>query len=321
MNLEVRGGLGDEVAATAIVRELKRARPDEIVRVFQPNRPEVWLHNPWLNHGTVDAPAPDVTGDGKIGRFILRMDVLNRTGGSVAHRHAAQLGLQIADDTPEIWLTADERAVDFIAPARQPKTIALDVGTGWESKRWPTSRWAQLVPQLIADGWDVVAVGGDRTALSGELSSIKYTASFFNKTTIREAAVLLSQCALFMGQDSGLMHLAAAVGTPQVVVWGRTKWYDYGYYNTTSVFPYTDCGANCYRECYRPPKVKTSFSHCMDEIPVARVFDAVQLAARRFAYRPSEHRAETRTAIPRRGWTPKPPPKPCKCHIVERNRA
>ena len=301
MIFEVRGGLGDEVHATATVREYKRARPQEVVRVFQPSRPKVWLHNPWLNWGETESAAPGE----RAGRLLLRMDTADEKGqrfvqGQPVHRHAQQLGFQAIEDQPEIWLTPEELAVDYIPEGRRERTIAFDVGAGWESKRWPVERWRTVIGALRDEGFDVVGIGS-RDLCAGE-GGIPLTRNFFGQTDERELAVLLSQCALFLGHDSGPMHVAAAVGTPQVIIFGRTKWFNYAYHNTTSVFPYSECGENCYRQCYRPPKVEGKFSHCIEEIPVERVLGSVRLAARRYAYRPSELRPETRTVVPRKAW-------------------
>lgn len=305
MIFEVRGGLGDEIAATAIVREYKRARPDEIVRVFEPSRPSVWLHNPHLNWGKHDGGAPGRAA----GRFLLRMDSEDASGkslpsGSVAHRHAAQVGIEIVDDTPELWLTKEERDAEIIK--RPERTIALDIGAGWESKRWPYANWRKVIEALRADDWDVVGIGDARASAQDPGSPIPLTRDFYKQTSIRDLAVLLGQCALLLGHDSGPMHVAAAVGTPQVIVWGVTKWYNYGYYNTTSVFPYGECGENCYRECYNPPKVNGRFDHCLEKISVDRVLDAVRLSTRRWSYRPAELRPEARVGVPRRAWAPRP---------------
>lgn len=289
MIIEVTGGMGDDVAATAIVREYKRQRPAEIVQVVSA-RPEIWRFNPYVNWGSTLGAGDQVN---------LRMDSTSRSGGNAAHRHAQKLGIQIADDTPEIFLTVPEREACEVP--RPGKLIGIDVGTGWESKRWPYERWYQVVEALRAEGWDVVELGGKRNRVKGEEGRpLPATFSLFDKCSIRETAAWLSHCTLFLGHDSGLMHLAAAVGTPQVIVFGLTKWYEYAYYNATPVFPYSDCGQSCYRSCTRPPNVKGRFSHCLDEVSVDRVVDAARVALKRWPFRPVLSRPETRTHRPER---------------------
>lgn len=298
MIIEVRGGLGDEVAATAVVREYKRQHPDELVRVYEPTRPAIWLHNPWVNVGKTD--------NGK--HWCLRMDtewIIEdgsiyswKAGGSAPHRHAAQLGFQLVDDTPEIWLTDFERGENW-GIERPDRTIAIDVGAGWPSKRWPYGRWFEVVTALTAEGWDVIELGKRMRVVGEETKPMPFKLSFFAKRSIRETAAILSHCALFLGHDSGLFHLAAAVGTPQVVVFGGTRWSDYAYHNTTPVYPYSNCGEHCYKECYRPPKVKGRFTHCMDEISAQRVLETARMALRRWPFLPAPSRPETRIGIPR----------------------
>lgn len=309
MRIDVSGGIGDVIAATAAVREYKLQHPDEIVRIGNSSLPEIWDHNPYLNVGKTENGL----------RAGLRMD-LGRSdkGGNAAHAHAAQLGIQIVDDCPELWLTEEERSVQKFEKLvlddeknatdlksisaiveRPAKTVAIDVAAGWLSKKWPQERWAALCRRLLDSGWDVLEVGRGFDQGEARRGPIPSTRSYLDMTTVREVGVLISRCAYFLGHDSGLMHLAAAVGTPQVIVYGHTKPADYAYYNSISVFPYSSCGENCYQQCYREPKVRGRFSHCIDEISVDRVFAAVELAERRFPYTPVGGRQETRIGVPR----------------------
>jgi heptosyltransferase II len=110
---------------------------------------------------------------------------------------------------------------------RGARRIAIGAGASYGSaKCWPPSRFAEVANrlQLEADA-DVILFGTAAeatvsTAISTEMrqSPIDLT----GKTAIADLPALLSQCHLFIGNDSGAMHVAAAVGLPIVAVFGPT---------------------------------------------------------------------------------------------------
>lgn len=275
------GGLGDHLALTALVREVKRQVPNEAIIVHEPARPELWIGNPHINLGVGRQRWGDV-------HLSLNED---RYLGAMPHSFARQVGLQIVDDTPEIFLTEAER--DWV-PALPARTIALDPWAFWQSRRWPYERFLGLVSRLRADGWYTVELGKrDRKKSEGRVENPLGTdGSYFNLLGVRSTAALLEKCALFVGNDSGMMHLAAAVGTPQVAIFGAIRWYARAYFNTTPVFPYSECGQACFIDCFR--KVEGKKHHCMTEIGVDRVFEAVRVAAGRWR---AAHRVPAQLAV------------------------
>ena len=96
MKIEFKGGLGDELAMTAVIREVKRQRPDEIIR-WTPRRTWILDNNPWVNHGQ------------KMGETYRPVIHQNEKLGSIPHSFAKQIGLEpLADDTPELFLARGE---------------------------------------------------------------------------------------------------------------------------------------------------------------------------------------------------------------------
>ncbi len=105
--------------------------------------------------------------------------------------------------------------------------IAIGAGASYGSaKCWPPSRFAEVANRLQSEAdADVILFGtaaeaNVSTAISAEMrrSPIDLT----GKTAITDLPALLSQCHLFIGNDSGAMHVAAAVGLPIVAVFGPT---------------------------------------------------------------------------------------------------
>jgi heptosyltransferase-2 len=105
--------------------------------------------------------------------------------------------------------------------------IAIGAGASYGSaKCWPPSRFAEVANQLLAESdADVILFGtaGEAnvsTAISAEMRQPPIDLT--GKTAIADLPALLSQCHLFIGNDSGAMHVAAAVGLPIVAVFGPT---------------------------------------------------------------------------------------------------
>ncbi len=109
--------------------------------------------------------------------------------------------------------------------------IAMHPGSGGYStaRRWAPERFAQLADTLFYDtGGQLILVGGPEEAelhkqIIEFMQSEIPARSFAGKGNIRVAAAILEQADLFIGNDSGLMHLATAVGTPTVAIFGLTN--------------------------------------------------------------------------------------------------
>ncbi len=94
-----------------------------------------------------------------------------------------------------------------------------------ESRRWGSSNYVELIKQMVATyGIRVVLTGTEEDRKAGdelaEAAGTKFVKNFAGKTSIREAASIFSLAKFFVGNDSGPAHLAAAVGTPIVVLSG-----------------------------------------------------------------------------------------------------
>jgi heptosyltransferase II len=137
-------------------------------------------------------------------------------------------------DEPFIKLHVNEAsrtgAADQLAAAgvrRDVVRIAVGAGASYGSaKCWPPSRFAELANQLQAQ-WDadVILFGAPgETDVSLAIASEMKRApiDLTGKTAVADLPALLSQCHVFIGNDSGAMHVAAAVGLPAVAIFGPT---------------------------------------------------------------------------------------------------
>lgn len=152
-------------------------------------------------------------------------------GGAVRHKTAELADvLRVAPPPlPVVWTDAADRALAarLIPPGRP--VVALGPTANWQGKIWPPERFAALFEALAA-GELVGAVpavfagpGAEERALAAPLlDALPGAIDLAGRLSLPEAAACLQRCALFIGNDSGLMHLAAAAGTATLGLFGPT---------------------------------------------------------------------------------------------------
>jgi lipopolysaccharide heptosyltransferase I len=101
------------------------------------------------------------------------------------------------------------------------KYAVLMPGTNWETKRWPARRFAALVAPLQEKlGLESVVIGAaDAAPLAQQIPS---ALNLVGKTTLRQLVALLRNAQLVIANDSGPMHIAAALGRPLIALHGST---------------------------------------------------------------------------------------------------
>jgi ADP-heptose:LPS heptosyltransferase len=121
----------------------------------------------------------------------------------------------------------DDRAAD--ARAVRAGTVAIHPGSGSARKNWPLDRFIELACAIAARGSPIAWILGpaERGAEIGRaferaLHGIA-DAELWREIPLPALAARLSRCTLFVGNDSGASHLAAAVGCPSVVLFGSSS--------------------------------------------------------------------------------------------------
>ncbi len=135
-------------------------------------------------------------------------------------QHAALLGLDPAP-VPVTWTGEAERAKARTLLADGTPVVALCPTASWTPKMWPAERFAALFRRL-ADGplpnARAAVFGGpgarEREAVEPLLRALPGAIDLCGRLTLPEVVACLERCSLAMSNDSGLMHLAAATGTP-----------------------------------------------------------------------------------------------------------
>lgn len=130
---------------------------------------------------------------------------------------------------------ADKWFLNNCADSAGKFRIAVAPGGKWESKIWSVKNYQKVIGQLIEKyGVYPIIFGGAEDAVKGDelVSGWQTGANAAGKFTVRESAAALSECDLYLGNDTGTMHLAAAVGTPCVAIFAAIdypgRWYPFG---------------------------------------------------------------------------------------------
>ena len=144
-------------------------------------------------------------------------------------RPLQSLALYLDESAPMVHPTKEDAqfAERFLSDAGAP-LIALHPGSGSVKKNWPIHRWLEVANRLSErePGSELLLIIGE----ADEAQARAFRAGVHGRVRLREArdlslphlAAVLSRCALFLGHDSGISHLAAAAGTPSVVLFGPT---------------------------------------------------------------------------------------------------
>jgi len=148
--------------------------------------------------------------------------VMRRLSGRKHEQFAAVLGVSPAP-LPVVWTAPDDhaRAASLLADGRP--VIGLGPTANWAQKAWPAERFAALFQALEAGPLPgavpliLAGPGPEERALSAPLAALLPQAiDTTGMLSLPEAAACLQRCAVYIGNDSGLMHLAAAAGVPTV---------------------------------------------------------------------------------------------------------
>jgi len=137
---------------------------------------------------------------------------------------------------PAPWLRPLKSLQAALLPAGRP-WLVLGPTANWYRKVWPAERFAELALRLTAPdgalpGAGIAILGGpgdqERSMATPVLTALPQALDLVGKLDLPEVAAVLARAAIFIGNDSGLMHLAAAAGAPTLGLFGPTPSDEYG---------------------------------------------------------------------------------------------
>ncbi len=148
---------------------------------------------------------------------------------------AHALGLE-PPPAPAVWIAPEraQRIARLLADG--PPILAVAPAANWGGKQWPSDRFAAAVARLTGSGGAlagarlaVAAAERERTVAQAVLSSVPEGRRIeLVGGGLLDTAAVLARSALFIGNDSGLMHIAAAVGAPTLGLFGPSPEWRYG---------------------------------------------------------------------------------------------
>jgi heptosyltransferase-2 len=151
---------------------------------------------------------------------VERIHVVERYEETLKRIGCAATGKPSELHLPAEALDKARRRIDDALGSITP--IAANLGGKFATKKWIPELWAQLLNQL---GRPVVLLGADTEVAEAALIQSHLKVPFLNavnNTPLVESAALVAACGLVITHDSGLMHVAAALGKPIVSIWGHS---------------------------------------------------------------------------------------------------
>jgi heptosyltransferase-2 len=197
--------------------------------------------------------------------------------------HESDRLLALADEAPGVYpphlrpTTADERAAAAVVTG---EFVALAPGSIWGSKRWPyypalAARLGERIAVVVVGGKDDVGLGEQIVAAVGP--SGREAVNACGRLTLRESAALIGRASALVTNDSAPLHLATAMATPVVALFGPTVTeFGFGPLRAGDVALGVD-ELEC-RPCspHGPPQCPLGHHRCMRELTVEAVIAAIE---------------------------------------------
>jgi heptosyltransferase-2 len=308
--------LGDVVLTTPLLRAIRARHPQaDVTFVVQSRYADLLAGNPAVTRVVATAPREPMAALARrlgVREYDARIDLqasfrsrrlrrlLGGRWGTVNRRRAARLALiwlgvdlyptripaaeQFFEAAAGLDVRPDGRPAGVFPTADEEKraaalvpdgVVALVPGARWASKRWPAAHWRSLADRLAARGLALVAVGSaeERPLLSGPDVIDGYG------LPLAATAAVLRRARVVVASDTGLMHLATAVGRPVIALAGPTvRAFGYFPYGVAAQvverpLPCRPCSASGSHHC------PLGHHRCMIEITPDVVAQAVERAA------------------------------------------
>jgi ADP-heptose:LPS heptosyltransferase len=183
------------------------------------------------------------------------------------------LGVQCEQPPPLQYVSHPEVAARIENKMKGRPYVVIHPGSIMETKRWDPGKFSEVATDLSSKGFTIVVTAGpgEESVASDVVKRVQGTVILLG-LSIPELAELIRGARLYIGNDSGPMHLAAAVGTPVVAIWGSSdsrRWRPWGANHRVVQNPF-ECNP-----CpgYRCLVAKTPL--CIESVTVTQVQSAV----------------------------------------------
>ena len=215
------------------------------------------------------APSPLLLwGQQKTHSVEQQLALLGWTGVPVTDRPRTQLGI-----SPEAARAIDERLA--AAGLHDPKIALIHPAAAFATKQWATENFARVVEFLAERGYASVAIAAPHEKAIVESLADECSVQIVSlELSLPEVTALAARSQLFVGNDSGIAHIAAATGTPSVVIFGSSNvahWRPWNRAAAEVVFEEMPC-----QPCHGYFCEKFAQPECILRVPVTRVTAAIE---------------------------------------------
>jgi heptosyltransferase II len=207
---------------------------------------------------------------GEIHAVTRYLDVLNRHG------------VDTTGARPQLQFTVQELKVRdrFLAKSNHP-LIGIHPGGNWDYKLWSAENFARI-GDMLSEKWNaqiLLFAGPNERPLQSKVAGLmRHAPIVVESENLRHVAALIEACDLYIGNDTGPMHIAAAVGTPVVAVFGSTNHIRSGPYGDEHIVVQSGLNLGC-NPCHpgkNPGGCGAGRCAVIDAVTVERVFGAVE---------------------------------------------
>ena len=216
-------------------------------------------------------------GRGKLYTMRIHDDGRPKTAIEYHYQSLKPLNIEPAYFKTEIFLTEREKneMQKFLSSANidlSKRIVALHPGGTWPAKLWQKEKFVALTRKLQASGVAVTLTGGLNDWEQVDFVHLNSGAMKTGNLSLRQIAALYSQCKAVVTNDCGVMHIAAAVDTPTIGIFGPGQdaiWFPYSYPHKAlrKHVPCNPCHLNI---CNR---TGGDFMECMKLLSVDEVFN------------------------------------------------
>ncbi|MGA9119958.1 MAG: glycosyltransferase family 9 protein [Bacteroidota bacterium] len=259
------------VAAT-----LRRERFDLVIDMFNNPRSALLV----FASGASTRVGLDRKGRGRLYTVRVRDDGTPKSPIEFHNQLLRAVGIPPTSSTTEIFLTSEERhdALQFLPEGEAP-LVGIHPGATWPAKRWSAERFGALADLLSAEGLRVAIFGapGDQETIQQVIEATVSVPHVLPVAPLRSLAAMISHCSVFVCNDAGPMHIAAALNIPTVGIFGPGEeniWFPYdrrqGHIALRRDVPCHPCHADF---C---PRTGDGYMECMELLQVNDVADAVR---------------------------------------------
>jgi lipopolysaccharide heptosyltransferase II len=187
----------------------------------------------------------------------------------------------------DFWQKNFGQASGYTTKETSFPVVALNTGASWLTKRWCKESYAQLADKLLQLNYGVVFLGGmmDKELVS-EITALMRQKNqpllkiFTGELKLMELAAILKKCAVLVTNDSGPMHIAVAMDTPLVAMFGPSPVLGFAPYNDKSVSLKTPLS------CHPCNKHFCDTLDCMKQIPVETVLEHTLELIKKYEHEP-----------------------------------